>query len=175
MLLFIPGFIINWITFPDVIVHELGHKLVCHLTKTDVFEVCYFRFGNPSGYVIHEKPDNVWKHILIGFGPLITNSILGFTLGLVATRPFWEQGGTKFFGGLLFWLAVSIAMHSFPSSGDAKSIWEALWGEKAPILARLVGTPLVGIIYLGAVGSIFWLDLVYGLGVAWGLPRYLLK
>ena len=170
----IPGFIITWITFPGVIVHELGHQIFCRLTGTRVLEVCYFRFGNPAGYVIHERPTSVWKHMLIGIGPFIVNSGFGFLLGLIATRHLWEHESTKLVGGILIWLAVSVAMHSFPSTGDAKSIWQALWGEQAPILARFLGTPLVGIIYLGAVGSIFWLDLLYGAGVALGLPRVLL-
>lgn len=169
----IPGFIITWLTFPGVIIHELGHQLFCRFTKTPVLEVCYFRFGNPAGYVIHERPDTVWKHILIGFGPLIVNSVFGFTLGVVATREIWNQH-SEFVGGALVWLAVSVAMHSFPSTGDAQSIWHALWGQPAPIFARLVGTPLVGMIYLGAIGSFFWLDLAYGAGVAWALPRALL-
>lgn len=155
-------------------IHEFGHQMFCRFTKTPVREVCYFRFSNPAGYVIHERPDNVWKHILIGFGPLIVNSVFGFFLGLIATRHFWEKESMKFVGGVLIWLAVSVAIHSFPSTGDAKSIWQRLWGEKAPFLARVVGTPLVGSIYLGAIGSVFWLDLLYGAGVAWALPRALL-
>ena len=170
----IPGFIITWFTFPGVMVHELGHLLLCRLTGTAVREVCYFRFGNPAGYVIHERPSSIWKHILIGFGPLIVNSVFGFLLGLVATRHFLHQESMQIVGGILVWLAVSIAMHSFPSTGDAKSLWQALWGEKSPTLARIVGTPLIGAIYLGAIGSIFWLDLIYGACVAWWLPRTLI-
>ena len=170
----IPGFIITWATFPGVIVHEFGHQLLCRFTETPVREVCYFRFGNPAGYVIHENPSSVWKHILIGFGPLIVNSTFGFLLGLIASRHFLHQESLHIVGGILVWLSVSIAMHSFPSSGDAKCLWQALWGERAPALARLVGTPLVGAIFLGAIGSIFWLDLIYGAAVAWWLPRGLL-
>jgi hypothetical protein len=79
----------------------------------------------------------------------------------------------QFLGGFLTWLAVSVAMHSFPSTRDASSIWHALWAEKAPGTARLVGTPLVGLIFVGAIGSVFWLDLAYGVGVALALPRAL--
>ena len=170
----IPGFIISLVTFPGVMVHELGHQLFCHFTATPVRAVCYFRFGRPAGYVVHDRPSSVWKHILIGFGPLIVNTLFGFLLGLLASRQFLHEENWQLVGGLLVWLAVSIAMHSFPSTGDAKSLWQALWGEKAPAFARLVGTPLVGAIYLGAIGSVFWLDVIYGVMVAWGLPRALL-
>ena len=170
----IPGFLITWATFPGVIVHEFGHQALCRLTGTTVLEVCYFRFGNPAGYVIHERPTSIWKHLLIGFGPLIVNSAAGFLLGLVATRRANDLDHPGVLGGILIWLAVSVAMHSFPSTGDAKSLWQALWGGDSPLLARIVGTPLVGLIYLGALGSIFWLDLVYGMAVAWWGPRGLL-
>jgi hypothetical protein len=170
----IPGFLITWATFPGVIVHEFGHLLFCRFTGTPVREVCYFRFGNPAGYVIHDRPSSIWKHILIGFGPLIVNTVLGFLLGLIASRQMLNSGSLKFVGGILFWLAVSVAMHSFPSTGDAKSLWHALWKEKSPVMARIVGTPLVGAIYLGAFGSVFWLDLLYGGVVAWWLPKALL-
>jgi hypothetical protein len=170
----IPGFIITWATFPGVIVHEFGHQLLCRFTETPVREVCYFRFGNPAGFVIHERPSSIWKHILIGFGPLIVNSSFGFLLGILASRHFLHEGSLEIVGGVLVWLSVSVAMHSFPSTGDAKSLWHALWGEQSPVLARIAGTPLVGLIYLGALGSIFWLDLIYGAAVAWWLPRALL-
>lgn len=166
----IPGFIITWLTFPGVIVHELAHKLFCHWTGTRVLQVCYFRFGNPAGFVIHEKPSTVWKHILIGIGPLFVNSAIGLAIGLLAL--LFKQKAEPAFVALM-WLAISIAMHSFPSTGDAKSIWTAIWDKEAPVLAKIVGTPLVGTIFLGAIGSFFWLDLIYGVGIAMGIPSWL--
>ena len=74
----IPGFIISWLTFPGVIVHELAHKLFCNYTGTPVRQVCYFRLGNPAGFVIHERPTSQWRHILIGIGPLFVTTVLAF-------------------------------------------------------------------------------------------------
>jgi hypothetical protein len=162
----IPGFIITWLTFPGVIIHELAHKLFCQWTGTTVFQVCYFRFGNPAGFVLHERPANVWKHILIGIGPLFVNTGLGLGLGLLEI-PFEGIGVLQL---PLLWLAVSVAMHSFPSTGDASSIWQAVWDKSAPVSAKILGTPLVGLIFLGALGSIFWLDLMYGMAVVFGIP-----
>ncbi len=166
----IPGFIITWLTFPGVIIHELAHKLFCQWTGTKVLEVCYFRFGNPAGYVVHEIPTNVWKHILIGVGPLFVNSTLGFLIGLFLI-PLRHMPGDVggFLNIIVVWLAVSVAMHSFPSTGDAKSIWTAIKHKEAPLAAKLVGSPLVGLIFLGAAGSVVWLDLIYGVGVVVGL------
>ena len=169
----IPGFLITWLTFPGVIVHEFAHKLFCHLTGTKVIQVCYFRFGKPAGFVIHEHPSTVWKHILVGVGPFFVNTVIGLLIGLSALFLKHLMGKESVAFIVLIWLAVSIAMHSFPSTGDARNIWAVVWKKDAPVLAKVVGTPLVGIIFAGAVGSIFWLDLIYGLGIVVGIPSFL--
>ncbi len=168
----IPGFIISLLTFPGVIVHEWAHKLFCIWTGTPVVKVCYFRFGNPAGFVIHQKPTSVWRHILIGIGPLFVNTATGIALGVMAL-PFKGTNDAAFL--ILMWLAMSIAMHSFPSTGDAKSIWAAVWDRGAPVAAKVFGTPLVGLIFVGAIGSIFWLDLVYGVAVVVSVPQILTR
>jgi hypothetical protein len=103
---------------------------------------------------------------------LFVNTLLGFALGFVTAWAHVDLDEHPLMG-VLWWLSVSIAMHSFPSVGDAKSIWQAVWSDDAPFLATLIGTPLAGLIVLGAVGSIAWLDLLYGLCVAVGLPMAL--
>ncbi|RMF88703.1 MAG: DUF3267 domain-containing protein [Nitrospinota bacterium] len=170
----IPGFVISIVTFPGVIVHEFAHEVFCRLTGTEVIEVCYFRLGNPAGYVIHAPASTIWKHILIGVGPFVGNSLLGFSIGLLASRDVLQTGRLTTIGTLLTWLGVSIAMHSFPSTGDAKSMWATIWQKGTPITAKVVGIPLVALIVVGAIGSIFWLDLVYGVAIVWGLPKLLL-
>ena len=52
---FIPGFLIAIVTFPGVIVHEAAHLFFCRWFKLEVYDVCFFRVGNPSGYVITRK------------------------------------------------------------------------------------------------------------------------
>jgi hypothetical protein len=168
----VAGLIITCLTFPGVVVHEFAHALFCQITGTRIVKVCLFRFGNPAGYVLHERPPSTWRHILIGIGPLFVNTLLGLGLGVVALPLAGSPDGPAGYL-LLLWLAVSVAMHSFPSTGDAKAIWGAVWRRDAPLLAKLVGTPLVAVIYAGAVGSFFWLDLAYGVAVAVAVPRLL--
>jgi Putative zincin peptidase len=168
---FVPGFLISLLTFPGVIVHEFAHKLFCDWSGTKVLKVCYFRLGNPAGYVLHERPRSAWTHLLIGFGPLFVNTVVGFLIGLVVIALKGGGGAQNpYVGPAVLWLGVSVAMHSFPSTGDAKSISSALWRRDTPVLAKVVGIPLVGLIYLGAIGSIFWLNALYGIGVVIGLP-----
>jgi hypothetical protein len=172
---FVPGYLVATATFPGVIIHELGHKLFCNMTKTRVLQVCYFRVGTPSGYVIHERPSIVWKSILIAIGPVFANSIIGFSIGMLAALSFNHLSRLPLIGAVLAWLAFSIAMHAFPSTGDAQVIWKEIWAKGSPMLPRVVGTPVVVFIYVGAIGSVMWLDALYGGAVGILLPMMIVE
>ena len=168
------GQVITLLTFPGVIVHELAHMLFCLWTGTRVSKVRLFRLGSPAGYVIHERPSGAWKTILIGVGPFFVNTIVGFLIALSAFLPRGDDGiSTTALRAGLVWLAVSVAMHSFPSKDDAKGIWSTVSDRSCPMIAKIVAIPIVGFIYLGALGSVFWLDLAYAAAVTIGLPAAL--
>jgi len=171
---FIPGFIITAITFPGVIVHELAHQLFCRLFRVPVFKIVYFQMGNPAGYVLHERVTNKWHSIFISTGPFFVNSIIGAVIALPAALPVFSFHTGTPMDYLLIYLGVSIAMHAFPSTGDANAIWQTLKEKDTPIWARIFGYPIIGLIYLGSLGSFFWLDLLYGVGVAIGLPNLII-
>ena len=173
--MFIPGFLIALVTFPGVIVHELAHQLFCRLLKVPVFEVVYFQVKNPAGYVLHEAPLNKWHSLLISIGPFFVNTLLGALIALPAALPFYEYNNAGPIDYVLIYLGVSIAMHAFPSTGDAQAIWQTLKEEDTPLLAKIVAYPIVALIYLGAIGSFFWLDFFYGITVALGFPHLLIN
>jgi hypothetical protein len=164
------GFFITLLTFPGVIVHELGHQFFCRLLRVPVLKVCYFRIGNPAGYVIHEPPRSPWASLLIAIGPLFMNTIVGLVIAFPSVL-----GALKFDSGdaldiFLLWLGLSIAMHAFPSIGDARSIWKSVVAQKNSIFVKMVALPLIFLIYLGAAGSFFWLDAIYGICVVLFVP-----
>lgn len=171
----IPWWFITILTFPGIIVHELSHELFCGLFGVRVHKVCYFRLGNPAGYVIHDPPEKGSHRIFISVGPFLLNSIAGALIALPGTMAILHMHPWRRLDIILLWLGISIAMHAFPSTGDAKGVWKALWGRNSSILARLVAIPILPLIYLGAIGSMFWLDLIYGIAVAVILPMKLLK
>lgn len=175
---FIPGFLISIVTFPGVIVHELAHQLFCRLCGVAVLDVCYFRLGNPAGYVVHEHPKDPRHEILIGMGPFFVNTVLGALVALPAAIPilnFDADASASGFGGMFaLWLGVSIAMHAFPSTTDASNIWAAIKNEQTSMVIKVIATPAVGLIYLGALGSVFWLDLIYGVLVAVLIPNVII-
>jgi hypothetical protein len=172
---FIPGQLISLVTFPGVIVHELAHQLFCRLFKVPVFQVVYYQFGNPCGYVLHEKVSNKWQGMMISVGPFIVNTIIAALIALPASLPVFKFDTGGLIDYLLIYLSISIAMHAFPSTGDANSIWHALKETDTPIWAKIVGCPIVGLIYIGSVGSMIWLDLIYGIGIAVGLPNLIIN
>ena len=167
----IPGCLIALLTFPGVIVHELGHYLFCRLLGVPVAKVCLFRLGNPAGYVIHAQPDNALQHLLISLGPFFVNTILGAAVAAPVTAPVARFQPGPYWTYALIWLGIAIAMHAFPSIGDAASLWQGIWRGRGCCLAKLIALPFVGLIYLGALGKMVWLNIVYGIAVAILLPK----
>ncbi|MBS1700752.1 MAG: DUF3267 domain-containing protein [Armatimonadetes bacterium] len=170
----IPGFLISWLTFPGVIVHELAHAIFCRLYGVAIYEVKFFRFAvglrQPVGYVIHEGAKKASQNLMISIGPFFVNTIIGGIIGAPAAIPVFKLGSFDPLDLLLIWLGVSIAMHAFPSTGDAASIRRALKHPDTPTATKIWATPIMGLIYLGALGSMFWLDALYGVAVVGLIP-----
>ena len=171
---FVPGFLIAYLTFPGVMMHELAHQVACYLCKVCVFNVKYFQFDTKvSGYVQHEGTNNPWKSLLITYGPLLFNTILGAFLVIPlsimwtfraerAILPFWLTAICYIFG----YLGISCLANAFPSSGDAKVLFTSVVrNKKVPLLARIIIAPFVAAIYLCSLAKFFWFDIVFALGV----------
>src|SRR5215470_8503699 len=145
----IPGEFIALLTFPGVIIHEAAHMLFCRWGRVPIFDVCFFRFGNPAGYVVHEPPKNFNLAFLISMGPFFVNSLVCIVLcfpAFVPVRIFHRPDPVSYF---LLWLGLSIGMHAFPSIGDANVLWKhACKAAKKLNPLAVVSLPLVGVLYL---------------------------
>src|SRR5262249_39816649 len=86
----IPGVVIAVLTFPGVIVHEAAHLIFCRLAGLAVFAVCFFRIGNPAGYVIHEPPATYRASFAVSMGPFLVNSVLCVAFCSAGLLPVWE-------------------------------------------------------------------------------------
>lgn len=111
-------------TFPGVIIHEFAHKKSCDLLNIKVYDVSYFRFGNPLGYVQPEQIRSFWKTFAINTAPLLLNTVLAVILTLSSMSilvgfPVWVQW-------MGIWLAVSMGVHAFPSFMDLDNIWRGI-------------------------------------------------
>ena len=154
------GWLIALLTFPGIILHEMAHKLFCYLTHVPVYKTCYFSLGNPAGYVLHESPNNYGKSFLIDTAPFTVNTIISVILFLIAV--IIPLGLIAY---ILFWLGISIAMHSFPSSGDADNLWDASKNSWRRNPLTILGFPVVGLIKLATSAKAIWFDLLYAVTI----------
>lgn len=170
----LPGWLFSAITFPGVIVHEIAHRLFCHLTGVPVYEVSYYRFrGNPAGYVVHGAPPTLRSALLISIGPLIVNSLLCMLLTFTAVIPLIILGDSAASGVsiFLFWIGLSIGMHAFPSNHDIQEFVLRVEEQRGSdtilaTVAQLFAWLLQGINAL----RIVWIDLFYAAALSALLP-----
>lgn len=168
---FIPGELISILTFPGIIVHEFAHMLFCRIRKVAVFDACYFRVGNPAGFVVHENTSNFTSTFLISMGPFFVNTVLCLLICLPAYMPI------KFFNidhplsYFLIWLGVSIGMHAIPSNQDAENVYsQAKKKIKDKNILAIVSFPIIGVIYIFNILRFLWADVIYGVAIGIGIP-----
>ena len=172
----IPGFVITWLTFPGVIVHEAAHLLFCKLFRIPVWEVCFFQFGNPAGYVIHKQPRKFTATFFVSLGPFILNSVLCVFFCSAAFAPIWVLKVEDPVGYFFAWLGLSMGMNAFPSRQDLSHIW-----RMAPGLARhgnvlaILSMPLVAVLFVLNLARVVWADLLYGIAIGFLGPLAVLK
>ena len=169
-MIIIPGWLISIVTFPGVIVHEAAHLLFCRLEKLAVFEVVFFRVGNPAGYVLHEMTDNFKSMFLVSMGPFFLNSGLCVLFCSAAFIPVWELDVFDPLAYFLYWLGLSIGMHAFPSNQDMKGLWHLMpQAAKRFNLLAILSFPIVGLVYVLNFARVVWADLLYGIAIGvWG-------
>jgi hypothetical protein len=169
----IPGEVIAALTFPGVIVHEAAHMLFCRLRHVAVLDVCYFRFGNPAGYVVHEPSESFTTAFLISMGPFFVNSLLCIAICLPVFVPVRIFGRQDPLSLVLLWLGLSIGMNAIPSTQDASSLWtqaRKAAGRLNPL--ALLTLPLVVVVYVANLARFFWADLLYGVAIGLLLPQW---
>lgn len=172
----IPGFIITILTFPGVIVHEFAHMLFCKIRGVAVLDVCFFRLGNPAGYVVHEETKDFTTTFLVAVGPFIVNSLLCMVICFPVLFPIRIFEVEDMLSYAMLWLGISIGMHAFPSTGDAAALYQQ--AKKAASTLHplaIISFPLVAAIYVANALRFFWLDYIYGVAIGLGLPLFLLE
>lgn len=161
----IPGWIISTITFPGIILHEWSHKYFCNLTGVRVFKVCYFRFGDPAGYVIHEEPYTYKQVFWISVGPLVINTLLALLSGYVVS----VGNMTEIQQIIVIWLGIAFGMQSFPSDHDMKHIWNASRVSlfRGGSILHLFAYIFVAIIWIANKLRFLWFDLFYAIALVY--------
>ena len=169
---FIPGFLISFVTFPGVIVHEIAHRFFCDLAGVPVYKTCYFQFRNPAGYVVHGRTENLGAAFLVTIGPLLVNTVLCALITFSAVIPVFilnvEPMPVASF--LLLWIGLSIGMHAIPSTQDGQSFKEQVEDAEGNVVLRGFASLLVAFLWLANLLRVVWFDAIYAVGVAFILP-----
>jgi hypothetical protein len=160
---------------PGIVIHELGHYLLCRLCGAQVHEVVFFDGKGPSGYVIHSIPRHLAQHATIVGGPLLLNSVVGFLLFRAALADVGPAvadislGLPTRAGELVIAsvLGASIALHAIPSRADATSLWEVtLERIGRGNLFAMLAAPIALILLLANRLRRYWIDWVYAISLA---------
>jgi hypothetical protein len=169
---FIPGFLISIATFPGVIVHEFAHRLFADLTGVAVYKVCYFRVGNPAGYVLHGPTPSLRSALLIAVGPLIVNTLLCSLITFPAILAFHvsDISGMGLVQLLLLWAGFSMGMHAIPSNTDMQGLVAAVKRQQGGGPLLLAARFFAGLFFVANLLRFFWFDAIYALLVSLALP-----
>lgn len=173
---FLPGWLVSAATFPGVIIHEAAHFFFCRKYRLAVFDVCFFQFDNPAGYVLHESTNDFKATFMVSMGPFFINTALCIVF---CSAAFIPVGALKVFDPyayFFYWLGISIGMHAFPSVVDLKHIWKLAPAEarKGNPLA-IVSYPIVAILVVLNYARALWADLGYGIAVGILVPLAIFK
>jgi hypothetical protein len=158
--------LLSCLTFPGIIIHEFAHAWACRKLGIHVERVCYLRFGNPMGYVLHGRPESVFQHILVATAPFFVSSCLALTTSLAACLFSTSQLPPEtrdIFTLLAVWLSFSVALHSFPSDGDANALWDDVISPGNGFAAKTILVPVVGLLRLVHLGTRCYLDVLFAL------------
>lgn len=151
-------------TFPGIIVHEFAHAWACRRMGIAVLKVCYLRIGNPLGYVLHERPAYAIQHIMVAVAPFFFSTFMALVVSTIASSLYAGHIAIETHAMVIpsvLWLSFSIALHAFPSSGDADALWDEVRRREVGLCAKLLLVPVVGLIRLTGLAAGFWLDILY--------------
>ncbi|WP_173195320.1 metalloprotease family protein [Geobacter sp. SVR] len=168
--------LLSYATFPGVIAHEFSHAWVCRRLGIPVERVCYLRLGNPMGYVLHARPSSAILHIMVAMAPFYVSTFLAAALALAASLigRYLSFSGQDAAILLTVWCSFSLALHAFPSEGDAHSLWNDVRNPEVGWLSKGLLVPAVALIRLVRLGARCWLDVLFALGVVALPPAALL-
>lgn len=164
------------LTFPGVVLHEFAHAWACRRLGIRIERVCYLRFGNPPGYVLHALPQSPLQQALICTAPFFLSSLLALAASLSACligRCQLPGGFGRTAPLVALWLGFSAGVHAFPSTADADTLRHSLAGRKSSLPLRAALLPVVWLMRLARLATRCWLDVPFALALV-GLPPALL-
>ena len=127
--IWMAGVAMHFITIPGSFFHELAHQLACYMVGHRVLEVRYIVRDDPTfaGYVLHQGPPGVARHLFIGIAPLL----MGFAIwaGALAMGWFFLRDGQIAIWQVavllaIAWTTAAATYHAVPSPLDMEGVFE---------------------------------------------------
>ncbi len=121
--------VMHYITIPGSFFHELAHQLACYLVGHRVLEVRYIVRDNPAyaGYVLHQGPQGVARHLFIGIAPLLMGFAIwagALTLGWYFFKDgqiaLWQVGVLV----LAAWMTAAATYAALPNPVDMEGVFQ---------------------------------------------------
>lgn len=139
--------LIQYLTFPGIILHEFAHVIFCRLAKVKIHKISYFQFGKMLGFVEHESPQKLHQSFLISVGPLILNSFVCLIFTAILFRTFYISGFNFDIHAFIFWwIGFSAGVHAFPSVSDIENFKESVYERNKWSPFRMISLPFVYIL-----------------------------
>ena len=123
------GLVMHYITIPGSFFHELAHQLACYVVGHRVLEVRYIVRDNPAyaGYVLHQGPPGVGRHLFIGIAPLL----MGFAIwggALALGWYFLHDGSIAIWQAAVLivvaWATAAATYAALPSPLDIEGVFQ---------------------------------------------------
>lgn len=169
-MIWIPGWLINAVTFPGIIVRMLSIHMLCDITKTEVYNVNYLR-----GRIAHGPITSTGRATLIVFAPLLINTLLCIIFMFPYASVFMLGSETEPPGVALFWLGLATGMHAFPSKEFSQHLWDSVSVPSKSRIVHGIHVLLMGVFSIVNFLKRLWFDAFYAFGIGIMVPRLLIE
>ena len=157
----VVGQLVWALTFPGRIMRVVSYRMLCDITKVEVFEVDYFRCTMAHGAI-----PSLGTALLIAIAPLCVNTLLCAVLTLPAALPMALGVNMPQELIFLFWLGISIGMHAFPDRAFSLYLIEKGSINDQRKVLNIFGRVLCELFGLANFLRRLWFDLIYAVLVS---------
>lgn len=162
------GILVRIITFPGVIMDLIVNIFTAKILDLEIIKINYASILTGNPVEINEN-SKYYKLFLFALIPFIILTLIAIPFCYKAIE--FNQG-SKFL--ICMWLGISIAGHSFPETDLGKIIWKRTNIEFSnKNYFSILAYPFVILIFIIRILHIFWLDILYGVGIMFLIDFFL--
>ena len=166
--------IIKFLTLPGAMLHAFFEHMSCRVCKVLVDDARVVRADEMLSHIDHELVKRRGASFNVCFMPFLFNLIIALwflTSGAVAVLYLGEY--TRWILWVLLYLGFAFLNNLFPQMEDVLMFKENLYSEKSSAFVKVIGSPIYGILYLGAQLERTGLSLLTSIGFTFAYPYIL--